>query len=103
MVAVSAVVAFVLLGGGDGDDGEPASEPAELAVPWIDPDGQDPLVGAVDVNPADGSVWMSTNTGLFRVAEGSDEPEKVAGELATDDGTGRSPSSWWCASPATTR
>jgi photosystem II stability/assembly factor-like uncharacterized protein len=57
-------------------------------VPWIDPEGQDPIVGAIDVNPADGSIWMSTNTGLFEIAEGSEEPEKVTGSLETDDGTG---------------
>ena len=89
LIAVSAVLAFVLLGGDDGDGGDQTSESSELAVPWIDPNGQDPIVGAVDVNPADGSVWMSTNTGLFRVAEGSGEPVKVEGELATDDGTGK--------------
>ena len=87
LLAVRPVIAFVLLGG-DGGDEEQASEASELAVPWIDPDGQDPVVGAVDVNPADGSVWMSTNAGLFRVPEGSEEPEKVQGTLATPDGEG---------------
>lgn len=88
LVAVSAVVAFVLLGGGDEGESEQTTDTTELAVPWIDPEGQDPLVGAVDVNPADGSIWMSTNTGMFRIAEGSDEPEKVEGSLETPDGTG---------------
>ena len=88
LVAVSAVVAFVVLGGG-GDESEQTTDASELAVPWIDPDGQDPIVGAVDVNPADGSIWMSTNTGLFRVAEGREEPEKVEGTLETPNGTGQ--------------
>jgi len=85
---VSAVVAFVLFGGSDSAEDEQASKSSELAVPWIDPEGQDPVVGALDVNPSDGSVWMSTNTGLFRVAEGRGEPEKVEGSLETPDGTG---------------
>jgi hypothetical protein len=56
LVAVSAVIAFVLLGGDDGDSEQAGSEASELAVPWIDPNGQDPIVGAVDVNPADDSI-----------------------------------------------
>lgn len=88
LIAVSAVIAFVVLGGGDDGGSEQTSDASELAVPWIDPDGADPVLGAVDVNPADGSIWMSTNTGLFRVAEGSREPEKVEGTLETEDGTG---------------
>jgi len=66
LIAVSAVAAFVLLGGDSADDGDKSSAATELAVPWIDPDGQDPIVGAIDVNPADGSIWMSTNTGRPR-------------------------------------
>ena len=85
---MSAVVAFVLFGGSDSAEDEQASKSSELAVPWIDPEGQDPVVGALDVNPSDGSVWMSTNTGLCRVAEGRGEPEKVEGSLETPDGTG---------------
>lgn len=86
LLAVSGVVAWLAFGAG-GDERE-AQAPTDLAVPWIDPDGQDPVVGAVDVNPGDGSVWMSTNTGLFRVPEGGDRPERVDGRLATDRGTG---------------
>jgi hypothetical protein len=87
LVLVTAVIAFVVLGSGR-DDEQEASAPSKLAVPWIDPDGQDPIVGAVDVNPADESVWMSTNTGLFRVEDGSGEPKQVTGQLTTDNGTG---------------
>ena len=79
LLAVSAVVAFLLLGDGGDATEEQASDASELAVPWIDPNGQDPIVGALDVNPADDSIWMSTNTGLFKIAEGSEEPEQVTG------------------------
>jgi hypothetical protein len=89
LLAVSAVVAFLLLGDGGDATEDQASDASELAVPWIDPNGQDPVVGALDVNPADESVWMSTNTGLFKLATGSDQPEKVSGDLATDNGTGQ--------------
>ena len=34
------------------------------------------------------SVWLSTNTGLWRVEPGADQPEQVTGTLATEDGTG---------------
>ena len=88
LIAVSAAVAFLLLGDSGGGNEDAASDTSELAVPWIDPDGQDPIVGAIDVNPADGSVWMSTNTGLFKVSKDSEEPEQVKGSLETDDGTG---------------
>ena len=89
LVAVSAVIAFVALGGDDGDSEQAGSNASELAVPWIDPNGQDPIVGAVDVNPADDSIWVSTNTGLFKIADGGDQPEQVTGELDTDNGTGQ--------------
>jgi len=88
LLAVSAVVAFLLLGDGGDTTEDQASDASELAVPWIDPNGQDPIVGALDVNPADDSVWMSTNTGMFRIADGGEQPEQVKGELETDDGTG---------------
>jgi hypothetical protein len=57
-------------------------------VPWIDPDGDPPIVGSLSVNPADKALFMATNTGLFRVPEGASEPEKLTGRLETPDGVG---------------
>src|SRR5918997_106311 len=39
--------------------------------------------GAIDVNPADESVWLATNTGLFRIPTGGGDPEKITGTLST--------------------
>ena len=61
---------------------------AALAVPWIDPDGDTPIVGALTVNPADSTLFMSTNTGLFRIEPGASKPEKVSGTLETPSGSG---------------
>ena len=69
------LLAVAVLGGcggdddGSGGDGQAAEE--QLAVPWLDPDGEFPVVGALTVNPADGVLWMATNTGLFRIPEGA--------------------------------
>lgn len=88
-----ALVAALLVGGGcggdDGSGGEGQAAEPELAVPWLDPDGEFPVVGALTVNPADGMLWMATNTGLFRIPEGASEPEPVTGMLTTPDGSGR--------------
>lgn len=61
---------------------------SHLAVPWVDPDGDPPIVGSLSVNPADASLVMGTNTGLFRIADGASKPQKITGALATPDGTG---------------
>ena len=53
----------------------------------MDPDGELPVVGSLAVNPADDVLWMSTNTGLYRVREGA-RPERVRGRLETPDGAG---------------
>ena len=72
------------------DDGGANGEPAaNLAVPWVDPDGDPPIVGSLSVNPADSALYMGTNTGLFRIPEGASKPEKVVGELETPDGSGK--------------
>jgi hypothetical protein len=74
---------------GCGDDGAGSQTPAsELAVPWIDPDGDPPIVGSLTVNPADSTLFMATNTGLFRVPDGGSKPERVVGNLRTPDGSG---------------
>ena len=84
---VLALAAFALAGcGGDDATGEEAT--SGLAVPWVNPDGEPPYIGSIDVNPADEAIFMGTNTGLFRIPEGGAEPEKLTGTLSTPDGEG---------------
>jgi BNR/Asp-box repeat len=81
------LLAAVALAGCGGEDA--GGSGADLAVPWVDPDGEPPYIGSLSVNPEDASVLMGTNTGLFRIdPEGSSEPEKVTGELDTPEGSG---------------
>lgn len=77
------------LGGCGGEEESPATETSALAVPWVDPDGDPPIIGSLSVNPADSTLFMGTNTGLFRIPDGAGEPEKVTGELSTPDGKGK--------------
>jgi hypothetical protein len=80
----------VALGGCGGDDGGSAEGAADgLAVPWVDPDGDPPIIGSLTVNPADSTLYMATNTGLFRIPEGASKPEKITGTLKTPDGDGK--------------
>ena len=80
----------VALGGCGGDDGASADDAADgLAVPWVDPDGDPPIIGSLTVNPADSTLYMATNTGLFRIPDGASEPEKITGALKTPDGDGK--------------
>jgi hypothetical protein len=77
-------------GGCGSDDGAAAENAAEgLAVPWVDPDGDPPIIGSLTVNPADSTLYMATNTGLFQIPEGASKPEKVTGTLKTPDGEGK--------------
>jgi hypothetical protein len=87
-VLVAMLLAAVLVAG-CGEDETTATNVADLAVPWVDPDGEPPYIGSLSVNPADGALWMGTNTGLFRIEEGAEEPEKVTGDLTTPEGNGR--------------
>ena len=84
----AALAAALILAGGCGQDDGAAAE-SELAVPWVDPDGEAPLIGSLSANPADGSLLMGTNTGLFKIARDGGTPAKVVGELATPDGSGK--------------
>ena len=88
LLLISGAAAYLVFGSGSGGEDETTADTEDLRVPWVDPDGVTPIVGAVDVNPADDSLWFSTNTGLFRVPAGSNRPEKVTGTLSTDLGTG---------------
>jgi hypothetical protein len=92
LVLTLALFAATALGACGGDEGGGSDEPASkgsLAVPWLNPEGDFPVVGSLTVNPADGMLWMSTNTGLFRVPGGANEPEQVTGTLSTPDGAGK--------------
>ena len=83
-----ALVGALLAGCGEEDTS--SDDPAAgLAVPWVDPDGDPPIVGSLTVNPADSTLFMATNTGLFRIPEGSSEPERIEGELSTPEGSGK--------------
>jgi len=65
-------------------------EPTESArTPWIDPDGEPPIVGSIDVNPRDRALWLATNTGLFRVSREGSTPQRVTGTLTTPKGSGK--------------
>jgi hypothetical protein len=88
MLAVAGVVAYLSLGSGGGTTADRASNPATLRVPWIDPDGVSPIVGSLGINPADSSLWLATNTGLWRVRSGASRPQRVSGSLDTQYGTG---------------
>jgi hypothetical protein len=84
-----ALICALLAGCGDDGEASPDGPAAGLAVPWIDPDGDPPIVGSLTVNPGDGTLFMATNTGLFRIPEGGSEPERVTGTLETPDGSGK--------------
>ena len=87
-LALIALVATLLAGcGGDDSDTSNADAP-DLAVPWIDPDGDPPIVGGLSVNPADGTLLMTTNTGMFRIGAGATKPEPFTGTLDTPGGSG---------------
>jgi hypothetical protein len=83
-----ALLCALMVGCGEEEDTATGTPPDELAVPWIDPDGDPPIVGSLTVNPADQTLFMATNTGLFRVPEGASEPEQITGQLETPDGSG---------------
>jgi hypothetical protein len=85
---VTGGLAYLLAGSSDDTPEETATAPQDLAVPWVDPQGQSPIVGAVDINPADDSLWFSTNTGVWRVPADGDQPANVTGRLSTDSGEG---------------
>ncbi len=87
-LGMALVCAALLAGCGDDTDTAAEDSTAGLAVPWIDPDGDPPIVGSLTINPADSTLFMATNTGLFRIPEGSEEPEQITGKLSTPDGEG---------------
>ena len=78
-----------LIAGCGGDDDGGSADAAELAVPWVDPDGDPPIIGSLSENPADKTLFMATNTGLFTIPDGGSEPKRLQGTLETPDGSGK--------------
>src|SRR5918997_116624 len=81
---------------GCGDDPQPAATPAptanptapaEVATPAPPGSGANAFIGSIAVDPADGTLFLGTGLGLFRV-EGKKQ-KRVVGELSTPDGSGR--------------
>lgn len=87
-IVLALALAAALTGCG-GDGGSDAGAEEALRTPWVDPDGDPPYIGALAVNPADGALFLASNTGLFRIAAGEAEPVKVSGVLRTPDGEGK--------------
>jgi photosystem II stability/assembly factor-like uncharacterized protein len=86
LIFVLLACAALVAGCGDGDGG--SADAPQLAVPWVDPDGDPPYIGSLSVNPEDGTVFMGTNTGLFSIPSEGGRPAKVSGQLKTPDGEG---------------
>jgi len=85
-----ALAATLLVGcGGDDDGTSSGTDASDLAVPWVDPDGDPPIVGGLSVNPGDGILLMTTNTGMFRIAPDATKPEAFTGTLETPSGSGK--------------
>jgi hypothetical protein len=88
MVFVGVVLVATIVAGCGEEDSAAETDRSQLAVPWVDPDGDPPIIGSLSVNPADSTLFMGTNTGLFRIADGSSEPEQITGRVRTPDGDG---------------
>ena len=77
--ALTFSVAIVLLAAGCGGEDEARPESSSSVV---DAGAEPPYIGALDVNPKDGSLLMGTNAGTFRVARGSDRFERIDVEVS---------------------
>jgi hypothetical protein len=88
LLILAGVGSYLAFGVGDAGEGEIGAGAHRLRVPWVDPQGVSPIVGSLDVNPADGSLWLATNTGLFRLRADATRPRRVTGRLTTDLGEG---------------
>jgi photosystem II stability/assembly factor-like uncharacterized protein len=88
LLALFGAGTYLAFGAGNAGEGDLGAGADQLRVPWVDPEGISPVIGSLDVNPADGSLWLATNTGLFRLAADGSRPQRVTGRLSTDLGSG---------------
>jgi hypothetical protein len=87
-IVLALALAAALAGCGGSGGGSDATAEESLRTPWVDPDGDPPYIGALTVNPADGTAYVASNTGLWRIDPPGD-PVKVTGVLRTPDGEGK--------------
>jgi len=100
-LAVLAALVVAAAGCG-GDDPAPSSSPpaadstptpnptvaGEESTPAESGSGANAFIGSIAVDPKDGTLMLGTGLGLFRVAKGEKDAERVVGELRTSDGSG---------------
>ena len=68
-------------GCGGGDASSAQSDGSEL----VDQDASPPYVGALEVNPRDGSLLLGTNSGLWRVSRDGRRIERQRARMGTND------------------
>jgi photosystem II stability/assembly factor-like uncharacterized protein len=76
--AVGLLVALILAGCGGNAESAPSGG-------LVDESADPPYIGALDVDPRDGSLLMGTNKGLFRVGARGGEPKPVEARMGRDD------------------
>lgn len=86
--------ALVLVGCGD-DDPQPAATPPPTPTvtqeaPTAAPpeSGANAFIGSIAVDPANGTMFLGTGLGLFRVDANGNRQRRVVGEMSTPDGSG---------------
>jgi hypothetical protein len=96
LAVLAALIAAVAGCGGDDDaptdtaqtpTPNPTSEaPAQTPAPPTS--GANAFIGSIAVDPKDGTVILGTGLGLFRLAKGANNAERVSGQLQGPDGSG---------------
>lgn len=81
---LSAVLLLVAGCGGGGASPAPRAPTAG----WVDPDGPAPVIGSLTVDPANGSLLLASNTGLYRIGRDGGRPSRVTGTLQAPSGSG---------------
>jgi len=86
-----AVLLTLFAAGCGGDDpSEPASTPTPNPTATAAPQGSaaNAFIGSLAVDPGDGTLMIGTGLGLFRLAPGATDPERVTGEVTSPEGDG---------------
>jgi hypothetical protein len=97
---LAAAAALALIAAGCGDEPEePAATPTATPNPTVQEPPEEPapapagsganaFIGSIAVDPADGTLFLGTGLGLFRVNANGRGQRRVVGELSTPDGAG---------------